>query len=130
MGKSRHRGRRIVETTTAPFGATPKSRELPPWARQAIPLTKSAEPLVVARKDEALHRHQPTPEDDYPLPRNRSLALPRSGVVWQLSQWVRSKLPKKPRPTEARRELELTRKQLKGLRRQITIMERALERMS
>ena len=136
MGKSRQKSRRSINSSA--MLADRKMRHEPHWQvpsraptpKRAMPLENRNEPLVTTKVSPAIHRHEPSPADLIPIPRNRALAVPRTGPFYKFTQWLWGILPKKPGRSKQRREVELTAKKLKELRRQISVMEKTLGRLS
>lgn len=134
MGKRRRKSRAnnapaSVMTASRPrtAGQSPLRRKRPDDPakfQSAIPLSDQAEPLVMPTKPP-----EATQEELRPLPRSQSLAVQNYGFFAKLGPWFRRLFYKPPTPRH-RKDVDLTRKQLKDLRRQISVMERTLGRMS
>ena len=114
----------VMTANRAQSPARHKTSDDPARFQQAVPLTDRAEPLVVAQIPP-----ETTQDELQPLPRSQSLAVQNYGFFARVAPWFR-RLFYKPPSARQRKEVDLTRKQLKDLRRQISVMERTLGQMS
>jgi len=145
MGKRHHRNRSSsrgtsVLTARPPIASPGLERTRKPRAAalsRALPLAQYYEPLVIrqapppvpaVKVPEVGNRPVGEQAEEHlrPLPRSRSLALSRPSLAARVTAWCKAMLGHKRPNSIRRKEVELTRKQLKDLRRQISVMERLL----